>query len=53
MPWTAHGHWYGDRKPGKKDERERPAMIARCGGTAACQKCAYDAGQFGGRRGRR
>lgn len=44
MPYTRHGHWYGDNHP------TSPPLgaVARCGGPALCPACALDAQRSGG-----
>ncbi len=39
MPYTRHGHWYGQDDP----DRPFPGLVARCGGPGLCPKCAVDA----------
>ena len=40
MPYTTHGHWYGEGEP----TQPGPAMRARCGGVRRCDKCRHEAG---------
>ncbi len=43
MPYTTHGHWYGDGEP----TGPRPNLIARCGGPylhPECTTCRAEAG---------
>lgn len=41
MPYTAHGHWYGE--PSNGDRGTPPVQVARCGGPHACTQCAREA----------
>lgn len=40
MPYTTHGHWYGDGEPTEPG----PQLVARCGGPAICYDCSVQAG---------
>lgn len=39
MPYTSHGHPYGNTSP----DEPRPDHVARCGGPAMCRQCATEA----------
>ncbi|GAA1281475.1 hypothetical protein [Saccharothrix xinjiangensis] len=40
MPYTEHGHWYGDGEP----TGEPPGPVVHCGGPAVCVACGRAAG---------
>jgi len=41
VPWTTHGHWYGE--PSNGDRGTPPGLVARCGGPHVCAECAREA----------
>lgn len=41
MPYTSHGHWYGETEP--TGTEARPSLVARCGGPGLCPDCARQA----------
>lgn len=43
MPYTTHGHWYGE--PSNGDRGTPPRLVARCGGPHVCSQCAAEAHQ--------
>ncbi|MEV8439170.1 hypothetical protein AB0425_17485 [Actinosynnema sp. NPDC051121] len=43
MPYTRHGHWFGEGEP----TEPKPKLVARCGGPSICSNCAQDAAAAG------
>lgn len=39
MPYTTHGHWFGESDP----TGPAPQLVARCGGPHLCTVCALEA----------